>query len=78
MIKMVLVWVIKRRIKKRMLKKLFSKDNLKDGAIGALVIGSIASLLGIDIAPTEVDAIVTGLATLLAISIRLVDRIKAQ
>lgn len=61
-----------------MLKKLFSKDNLKDGAIGALVIGSIASLLGIDIAPTEVDAIVTGLATLLAISIRLVDRIKAQ
>lgn len=75
---MVLVWVIKRRIKKRMLKKLFSKDNLKDGAIGALVIGSIASLLGIDIAPTEVDAIVTGLATLLAISIRLVDRIKAQ
>lgn len=61
-----------------MLKKLFSKDNLKDGAIGALIIGGIASVLGIDIAPTEVDALVTGLATLLALGIRIKDRFQAK
>lgn len=78
MVKIILIWIIKRRIKKRMLKKLFSKDNLKDGAIGALIIGGIASVLGIDIAPTEVDALVTGLATLLALGIRIKDRFQAK
>lgn len=52
-----------------MLKKL--KERLKkramDGALGALIVGAFASLFGFDIAPTEVDAVITAGATLLAL-----------
>lgn len=61
-----------------MFKKLLSKDNVKDGSIIALVVGGIAALFGVDIAPTEVDAIVTGVATIVLVSIRIKDRIKAE
>lgn len=43
------------------------KDRVLDAGIGALVIGAVASLFGVDIAPTEVDTLVTAAATLGAI-----------
>lgn len=47
------------------------KDKLKkralDGALGALIVGAVSSLFGVDIAPLEVDAIVTAGAVLVAV-----------
>jgi len=43
------------------------KDRAADAGIGALVIGLVTELLGVDIAPTEIDAIVTGVAVLAAL-----------
>lgn len=40
------------------------KGKLTYASVVALVLGLVAELVGIDIAPTEVDAIVTALATL--------------
>lgn len=38
-----------------------------EGGIAALVIGLVSELVGIDIAPTEIDALMTAGATLVAI-----------
>lgn len=52
-----------------MLKKL--KERLKkralDAGIGALIVGAVASLFGVDIAPTEVDTLVTAGAILVTV-----------
>jgi len=48
------------------LRNLF-RGKLTYSGIGALVIGLVSELLGIDLAPTEVDAVMTAIATLAAI-----------
>lgn len=39
-------------------------NRVGDFAVGALIIGLVTELLGFDIAPAEVDAVVTGFAML--------------
>ena len=43
------------------------KERALDAGIGALIVGGIASLFGVDIAPTEVDTLVTAAATLIVV-----------
>lgn len=45
----------------------FKAKLLLDGGIGALIIGLVSELVGIDIAPGEVDIVMTAIATLAAI-----------
>lgn len=54
------------------------KDRAADAGIGALVIGLVTELLGVDIAPTEIDAIVTGVAVLAALYGRWRERRRAR
>ena len=43
------------------------KDRAVEGGLAALIIGLVTELLGVDIAPTEIDAIVTGVAVLVTL-----------
>jgi hypothetical protein len=47
------------------------KDKLKqraiDVGIGALIVGGVSSLFGVDLAPTEIDVIVTAGAALVTV-----------
>jgi len=51
---------------KRWLQNKF-RGKLTYSGIGALVIGLVSELLGVDLAPTEVDVVMTAIATLAAI-----------
>ena len=61
--------LIKRKVRKAMFKKLLNagKGKLTYASVGVLVAGLVAQLFGIDIAPAEVDALVTAAATIGAI-----------
>lgn len=71
--KAALVSFIKRRIKKAMFKKL-----LREGAGGALVIGAISAVLGVDIAPEDVDKVVTAAAVIAFYAPQIIDALKAR
>ena len=43
------------------------KERALDVGVGALIVGGIASLFGVDIAPTEVDVFVTAGAVLVTV-----------
>lgn len=43
------------------------KDRAVEGGLAALIIGLVSELVGIDIAPTEIDVLMTGAATLAAL-----------
>lgn len=43
------------------------KGKLTYGGISALAVGLVSELLGVDLAPAEVDAVMTAVATLAAI-----------
>jgi hypothetical protein len=47
--------------------KIFKPRNFGFAALAALVIGNVAALLGVDIAPEQIDVLVTAGATLVAI-----------
>ena len=47
-----------------------AREDLAAGGVLALVIGLVSELAGVNIAPTEVDAVVTGLAALAALYAR--------
>jgi len=64
------------KILKRLKDKL--KDRAADAGIGALIIGLVTELLGVDIAPTEIDAVVTGVAVLAALYGRWRERRRAR
>lgn len=53
--------------------------NIFEGVgISALVVGVMTGVFGIDIAPTEVDVVVTGFATLLAVAGRIIAKWKGR
>lgn len=52
---------------KAFFKRLKARVKLKHGAILALVIGCISQALGFDLAPTEIDLLVTAASTLAAV-----------
>lgn len=56
--KQALVRFIRKRLEKRMFKK------IREGAGAALVIGLVSSVTGIDIAPDDVDKVMTGIAVI--------------
>lgn len=43
------------------------KDRAVEGGLAALIIGLVSELVGIDIAPTEIDVLMTSVATLAAL-----------
>ena len=43
------------------------KDRAVEGGLAALIIGLVSELVGIDIAPTEIDVLMTSAATLAAL-----------
>lgn len=59
LVKLLLINWIKRRIKKAMVKKLLKNKTVGVGSVLALVVGVVSQLLGVDIAPSYVDAVVT-------------------
>ena len=52
-----------------MLRRLFDRlrNRAADAGIAALIVGLVSELFGVDIAPAEVDAVVTAVAAALAI-----------
>jgi len=54
------------------------KDRAVEGGLAALIIGLVSELLGVDIAPTEIDAVVTGVAVLAALYGRWRERRRAR
>lgn len=71
------VWIInliKRRIRKAMFKKLFSVQRARVLSVLALIVGGVASVLGVDIAPEQVDVLVTSVASIVAVVVEIVER----
>lgn len=62
-----------KRIFRRILERVQSRTAATGGVL-ALIIGLVSELAGVDIAPTEIDIIMTGVAALLA----LIERWRAQ
>ena len=54
------------------------KKLLKEGGIAALVIGMLSSVLNVDIAPEDVDKVMTAIAVVAVYAPQIVDAIKAR
>lgn len=65
--KLFLINLIKKRITKAMFQKLLNHKSVRVGSVVALVVGLVSQLLGVDIAPSYVDAVVTVLTGSVAI-----------
>ena len=65
--------VIKRKVKKAMLRKL-----IREGGVAAAVVGVISLVLGVDIAPEDVDKVITGAAVIAIYAPQIIDAIKAR
>ena len=73
-------WIVKlikraiaRKVKKAMLKKLLGGTGLT-----ALIVGAISAASGVDIASSDVDAVVTAFAVLATLGPRIYDGLKAR
>ena len=53
-------------------------DRAVEGGLAALIIGLVSELVGIDIAPTEIDVLMTSVATLAALYGRWRERRSAR
>lgn len=73
LVKTALVNFIKQRIKKRMFKKLI-------GGLGitGLIVGVVSAVSGVDIAPQDVDVLVTAASILATLGPKVYDGIKAR
>lgn len=73
LLKAVLVRFIKQRIKRRMFKKLI-------GGLGltGLIVGVVSAVSGVDIAPQDVDVLVTAASILATLGPKVYDGIKAK
>lgn len=61
--------MIARKVRKAMFKKLRDKvvaNKVASGGITALIVGAVAAVFGIDMAPADVDIIVTAVASIAA------------
>jgi hypothetical protein len=70
-LKLILLRLIKRKVKKAMLKKL-----LEGAGITGLIVGAISAVSGVDIAPQDVDVLVTAASIVATVGPAIVVGIK--
>lgn len=73
LIKAALMRFVKQRIKKAMFRKF-----VREGAGGALVIGLVSTVFGVDIAPADVDKLVTAFAVIAFYAPQFIDAMKTR
>ena len=76
LLKTALVNFIKQRIKKRMFSKL--KKLVAGAGITGLIVGVVSAVSGVDLAPQDVDVLVTAASILATLGPKVYDGVKAK